>query len=391
MIIVGIDIAKNKHDAIIIDSKGDILTKSFRISNSHTGANTLIDKIKNSNPNNLPVIIGMEATGHYWLPLYSRLLQEGFEVNVINPIQSDSFRNMYIRQTKNDSVDAFIIAEVIRFGRFSTTSLAEEDILALRNLSRFRLFQVDTVADLKRKTISLLDQVFPEYSSLFSDTFGKSSLELLSSSCTPEEILAMDTENLISILNSASKGRLGSDKATEIKAVASESFGIKLALDSFSFEIKQLIEQIKFIETQITELEKQIQILLEKLDTPIQTLPGVGPVLGAIILSEIGDITRFKDASKLVAFSGIDPSVKQSGEFISTHNKMSKRGSPYLRRAIFLATQVAAFNDPVLSAYYQKKRAEGKHHYTALGAVARKLLYITFAVLTRNQPYTPIA
>lgn len=391
MIIVGIDVAKNKHDAIIIDSKGDTLTKSFRIPNSHKGVETLINKIKSINTNNLPVVIGMEATGHYWLPLYSRLMQEGFEINVINPIQSDSFRNMYIRQSKNDSIDAFIIAEVIRFGRFTTTSLAEEDMLALRNLSRFRLFQVDTVADLKRKTISLLDQVFPEYARLFSDTFGKSSLELLSSSCTPEEILAMDTEKLISILNSASKGRLGSDKANEIKSVANESFGIKLALDSFSFEIKQLIEQIKFIEKQIVELEKQIQALLEKLDTPIQTLPGVGPVLGAIILSEIGDISRFKDASKLVAFAGVDPSIKQSGEFVGTHNKMSKRGSPYLRRAIFLAAQVAAFNDPVLSAYYQKKRSEGKHHYTAIGAVARKLLYITFAVLTRNQPYTPMA
>lgn len=391
MIIVGIDVAKNKHDAIIIDSKGDTLTKSFRIPNSHKGAETLINKIKSINTNNLPVVIGMEATGHYWLPLYSRLMQEGFEINVINPIQSDSFRNMYIRQSKNDSIDAFIIAEVIRFGRFTTTSLAEEDMLALRNLSRFRLFQVDTVADLKRKTISLLDQVFPEYTRLFSDTFGKSSLELLSSSCTPEEILAMDTEELISILNSASKGRLGSDKATEIKSAAHESFGIKLALDSFSFEIKQLIEQIKFIENQIIELEKQIQALLVKFDTPIQTLPGVGPILGAIILSEIGDISRFKDASKLVAFTGIDPSIKQSGEFVGTHNKMSKRGSPYLRRAIFLAAQVAAFNDPVLSAYYQKKRSEGKHHYTAIGAVARKLLYITFAVLTRNEPYTPMA
>ena len=391
MIIVGIDVAKNKHDAIIIDSKGDTLTKSFRIPNSHKGAETLINKIKSINTNNLPVVIGMEATGHYWLPLYSRLMQEGFEINVINPIQSDSFRNMYIRQSKNDSIDAFIIAEVIRFGRFTTTSLAEEDMLALRNLSRFRLFQVDAVADLKRKTISLLDQVFPEYARLFSDTFGKSSLELLSSSCTPEEILAMDTEKLISILNSASKGPLGSDKANEIKSAANESFGIKLALDSFSFEIKQLIEQIKFIEKQIVELEQQIQALLEKFDTPIQTLPGVGPVLGAIILSEIGDISRFKDASKLVAFTGIDPSIKQSGEFVGTHNKMSKRGSPYLRRAIFLAAQVAAFNDPVLSAYYQKKRSEGKHHYTAIGAVARKLLYITFAVLTRNQPYTPMA
>ena len=391
MIIVGIDIAKNSHEATIIDSLGNIVCKSFKFPNSHKGSSTLITNIAKANTSNEPVIIGMEATGHYWLPLYSRLLSEGFEIKVINPIQSDSFRNLYIRQTKNDSKDSFIIAEVIRFGRFSSTCLAEEDILSLRNLSRFRLFQVDMVSDIKRKVISLLDQVFPEYARLFSDTFGKSSLEILKEYSTPEEFLNVDTDYLAQTLAIASKGRLGLSKAEQIQDAAANSFGIKLALDTFSFQIKQLIEQIKFIEQHIVELEEQISILLKKLDTPIETIPGVGPVLGAIILSEIGDITRFKDASKLVAFAGIDPTVKQSGEFMGTKNKMSKRGSPYLRRAIWLAANVASFHDPVLSAYYNKKRQEGKHHFTAIGAVARKLLYIIHAVLRSNKPYTPIA
>lgn len=390
LIIVGIDIAKNNHEATIIDSSGNIIGKSFKFSNSHKGSSILINNIKKVNQSNEPVVIGMEATGHYWLPLYSRLLSEGFEIKVINPIQSDSFRNMYIRQAKNDSKDSFLIAEIIRFGRFSSTCLAEEDILALRNLSRFRLFQVDLVSDLKRKVISLLDQVFPEYSSLFTDTFGKSSLELLTEYSTPEEFLNVDTNALAETLSLASKGRFGFCKAEEIKDAASNSFGIKLATDSFSFQIKQLIEQIKFIEEHIAELEEEITRLLRKLDTPIETIPGIGPVLGAIILSEIGDITRFKDASKLVAFAGIDPTVKQSGEFTGTKNKMSKRGSPYLRRAIWLAANVASFNDPVLSAYYKKKREEGKHHFTALGAVARKMLYIIHSVLKNNKAYKPI-
>lgn len=391
MIIVGIDIAKNNHEATIIDSLGNILTKSFKFPNNHKGSSTLIANINKANQTNEPVVIGMEATGHYWLPLYSRLLSEGFEIKVINPIQSDSFRNLYIRQTKNDSKDSFIIAEVIHFGRFSSTCLAEEDILSLRNLSRFRLFQVDMVSDLKRKVISLLDQVFPEYSKLFSDTFGKSSLEILSEYSTPEEFLNVDTNALADTLTIVSKGRLGFSKAEQIKDAAANSFGIKLALDTFSFQIKQLIEQIKFIEEHIVELEQEISTLLKKLDTPIETIPGIGPVLGAIILSEIGDITRFKNASKLVAFAGIDPTIKQSGEFVGTRNKMSKRGSPYLRRAVWLAATVASFNDPVLSAYYNKKRKEGKHHFTAIGAVARKLLYIIHAVLRNNKPYTPIA
>lgn len=373
MIIVGIDIAKNNHEATIIDSLGNIITKSFRFSNNHKGSSTLIANINKANKSNEPVVIGMEATGHYWLPLYSRLLSEGFDIKVINPMQSDSFRNLYIRQTKNDSKDSFIIAEVIRFGRYSSTCLAEEDILSLRNLSRFRLFQVDMVSDLKRKVISLLDQVFPEYSKLFTDTFGKSSLEILTEYSTPEEFLNVDTNALAETLAIVSKGRFGLCKAEQIKDAAANSFGIKLATDTFSFEIKQLIEQIKFVEDHIAELEQEISNLLKKLDTPIETIPGIGPVLGAIILSEIGDITRFKNGSKLVAFAGIDPTVKQSGEFIGTKNKMSKRSSPYLRRAIWLAANVAAFNDPVLSAYYNKKREQGKHHFTAVGAVALRL------------------
>lgn len=391
MIIVGIDIAKNHHEATIIDACGNIIMKSFRFSNNHKGSSTLINNINKVNGSNEPVVIGMEATGHYWLPLYSRLVSEGFDIKVINPIQSDSFRNLYIRQTKNDSKDSFIIAEVIRFGRFSSTGIAEESILSLRNLSRFRLFQVDMVADLKRKTISLLDQVFPEYSKLFSDTFGKSSLQILTEYSTPEEFLNVDTNVLAEILSTASKGRLGRAKAEQIQNAAENSFGIKLATDTFSFQIKQLIEQIKFIEDHISELEVEIATLLKKLDTPIETIPGIGAVLGAIIISEIGDISRFKNASKLVAFAGIDPTIKQSGEFLGTKNKMSKRGSPYLRRAIWLAATVASFNDPVLSAYYNKKRNEGKHHFTAVGAVARKLLYIIHAVLRNNEPYTPMA
>lgn len=391
MIIVGIDIAKKHHEATIINASGNIIMKSFRFPNNHKGSSTLINNISKVNGSNEPVVIGMEATGHYWLPLYSRLLSEGFDIKVINPIQSDSFRNLYIRQTKNDSKDSFIIAEVIRFGRFSSTCIAEENILSLRNLSRFRLFQVDMVADLKRKVISLLDQVFPEYSKLFSDTFGKSSLEILTEYSTPEEFLNVDATVLAEILSTASKGRLGFAKAEQIQSAAENSFGIKLATDTFSFQIKQLIEQIKFIEEHISELEVEIATLLNKLDTPIETIPGIGPVLGAIIISEIGDISRFKNASKLVAFAGIDPTVKQSGEFLGTKNKMSKRGSPYLRRAIWLAATVASFNDPVLSEYYNKKRNEGKHHFTAIGAVARKLLYIIHAVLRNNEPYTPMA
>ena len=233
MYIVGIDIGKNHHEASIVSPEGKQIGRSLRFATTHKGADSLMSFIF-KNIGNSPCVFGMEATGHYWYPIYSFLKARGYTIYVINPIQSDSLRKMYIRQTKNDSIDSFLIAEVIRFGQFTTTSMADENILA-----------------------------------------------------------------------------------------------------------------------------------------------------------EIGDINRFKSSSALVAFAGIDPTVRQSGEFSSTHNHMSKRGSPYLRHAIFLAATTCSFHNSPLNAYYKKKREQGKHHLTATGAVARKLTTVIYAVLRDGKPYEP--
>jgi transposase len=200
-------------------------------------------------------------------------------------------------------------------------------------------------------------------------------MELLSKAVTPEELLAIPADELCGLLKSNSRGRFGEAKAEELRRAAKTSFGITM-------QLRQLLEMIELLERQLAELETEIEQYLLKQNTPITTCPGVGNVLGAVILGEIGDITRFSEPKKPVAFVGIDPSVKQSGEFTGTQNKMSKRGSPHLRRAIWLAANVAVFHGPVLSAFYQKKRAEGKHHHTAVGAVARKLTFIIYASLT---------
>jgi len=206
---------------------------------------------------------------------------------------------------------------------------------------------------------------------------------------TPEELLAIDTSELCELLKKHSRGRFGEAKAEELRSAAKRSFGITISLSAFSMQLRQLLEMISLLEKQLIELEEEITQYLRKMDTYITTCPGIGDVLGAIILSEIGDISRFKHPKNLVAFVGVDPSVKQSGEYVGTQNRMSKRGSPHLRRAVFLAANVAAFRDPVLSAYYQKKRAEGKHHLTCVGAVSRKLICIIYAVLRDNKPYVP--
>ncbi|BDQ44893.1 IS110 family transposase [Enterococcus faecalis] len=389
MLICGIDIGKNHHEASLIDETGRLITKSIRFPNSTSGANALIDYFTLNNPDSHIIVIGMEATGHYWLSLYCFLFDQGYQVNVINPIQSDAVRNLFLRKTKNDSKDSFLIAETIRIGRFSNTTLADESILAMRQLCRHRMDLVDYISDQKRKIIGVMDRVFPEYQHFFSDMFGKSSTELLSKAITPEEILAIPTEELCAILQKASRGKFGIDKVQQIRNAAQTSFGITIATSAFSMQLRQLLEMIELLERQLSDLDEEIAKLLHAMDTCITSCPGVGDVLGAVILGEIGDISRFPEPKKLVAFVGVDPSVKQSGEFTGTQNKISKRGSPHLRRAIWLAATVAAFHDPVLSAFYQKKRAEGKHHSTAIGAVARKLTLIIYAVLRDNEPYVP--
>lgn len=389
MFFIGIDIAKNTHEASIIDSFGKLVSESISFPNSVKGFEKLKNYISSFDIDCDNSIIGMEATGHYWLSLYSALIDFGFNVVVINPIQSDAFRKMYIRQTKNDSVDSFIIAQIMRFGEFSESSFSNENTFALRNLSRYRFSLVDECSDWKRKLVAILDQVFPEYSTLFSDIYGVTSKELLSKYPLPEDMLSISTSSLAELLSKFSKGRFGMDKAKEIKEAASNSFGIKFALKSFSFQIKQIINQISFLEEQIKEIEVEISSLISEMCPVITTITGIGYVLGAAIFSEIGDISRFEKASQLVAYAGLDVAVKQSGEFVGTQTKISKRGSPYLRRAIWLAAIVAAFKDPALSNYYQTLRNRGKAHGTAIGAVARKLTNIIFAVLRDNKAYIP--
>ena len=385
MFYLGIDIGKNTHVASLVDDKKKVIFKAFSFSNSIDGAESLTLKLE-AFKNELEV--GMEATGHYWLSLYSYLVEKNFTVRVINPIQTDGWRQgIEIRKRKTDIIDSLLIADLLRYGDFVETSLSNEDYLSLRNLSRFRSYLISSIGDLKRKTIALLDQVFPEYASSFSNIFGKTSKEILSNFSTPSDFEDINSDDLNTFLESVTRKNYASKKIDELSKKASSSFGINFCLDSFSLQIKMLIEQISFIQNQVSDVENEIEVLLEKLNSPITTIPGIGSVNAATILGEIGDIKRFSNPSKLVAYAGLDASVSQSGEYESTYNHMSKRGSPYLRRALFQSALRAEFCDPVFSDYYQKKISEGKHHLVATNAVARKLCHTIFAVLTKNEPY----
>lgn len=385
---LGIDIAKTNHVASLLNQNGDVIIKAIKFTNSTEGFNKLLNIVQDKLGDLNNIEVAMEATGHYWLSLYSALVDNSFNVSVYNPYQIKSYRGAFNnRKQKNDAIDSVIIADYLRVFGSSVSSLPKDDLLSLKQLTRHRSDLVANVGALKTQVIGVLDKVFPEYSKLFCDVFGETSKQLLLKYPTPEDIIKISTTKLSNLLSKHSKGRFDKDTALHIKEVANNSFGIKFTANACSFEIKQLINQIIFIENQIKEVSKEIKELYSKLDNHLLSVPGVGQNLAPVILAEIGDINKFDSPSKLIAFAGVDPTENQSGNKQSSGDKISKRGSPYLRHAIYTASLVAIKNEPELRAYYDKKIGEGKHHFVAMAGISRKLLTIIFYILKYNRDY----
>lgn len=385
---LGIDIAKTNHVASLINNNGDVVIRAIKFTNSNEGFNKLLNTIQSKLGDLSNIEVAMEATGHYWLSLYSALTDNNFNVSVYNPYQIKSYRGAYNnRKQKNDIIDSIIIADYLRVFGSKESKFPEEKLLSLKQLTRFRANIVANVSSLKVQVIGLLDKVFPEYKKLFCDTFGNTSKQLLLNCPTPDDIINISTTKLANLLSKNSKGRFNKDTALHIKEVAKSSFGIKFTTDACSFEIKQLINQIVFLESQIDAVSKEIKELYNKLDSHLLSVPGIGDNLAPIVLAEIGDINNFDKPSKLIAFAGTDPSENQSGNKLSSNDKTSKRGSPYLRHAIYTASLVAISNEPELRAYYDKKISEGKHHFVALAGISRKLLTIIYYILKEDRDY----
>ena len=383
---VGIDVGKWNHQAAFLNLSGAIAAPDLAFENTDEGFQLLLKSL--SAFDREQTVVGLEATGHYWLALFSFLVDNAWTVKVINPMQSDALRNINIRKTKTDRRDAVLIADVMRFGRYTETTLPEENLLQIRELSRCRVGQVELISSLKRKILGILDRIFPEFASCFSTVFGKAPTELLQEYADPEELANCDVETLVKLLEKQSRGRHSEAKARELKDKAAKSVGIRLALDALKFQLRLLLQQLDFIKAQIKELDKFLKKLMKEYDI-LFSIPGISVTLGAAIIGEIGDINRFGTPQQLQAFAGMDPTVHQSGNFQGTQGKMSKRGSPFLRRAVYLAANAAHRVDPVFKEHYDKMVARGKHPNQALGAVATKILRVVHAVLKTRKPYDP--
>lgn len=388
---VGIDVSKDKCDVCIKNRDGNELTKRFQVSNTKADIAKLyetIEWIKSKNSVNSDVVFGLEATGIYYLPLYLALKRDGNNIKLYNPIQTNAFRKTNIRKTKTDPIDSALIADMLRYSEPPLASeIKDLNLYQLRELVRVRRRLIEKRTICKVQLVRDLDLIWPGYKTIMPRVFGKTSLIILKKYSGPSKVISLQIDQFHELVSKLSRSRISRTKAEEIYAHAGSILTAPELESIISIDMKNLITQIELLDEQIYSIEKKTDRIAVKIDSKIMSIPGISGILGPIILGEIGNIDRFPSAKKLVAFAGLDPVISQSGRIQNSTGPISKRGSPLLRQALFLGANVARQNDENLRGYYEKKRSEGKHHYSALNATAAKLLRIVFWVLKNNKEY----
>ena len=390
MIYAGVDIAKADHVIAAVDETGAEVARPMAFKNTEAGFERCVAWLESIAQTEDDVFVGMEATGHYWMACFAYLTAAGYRACVVNPMQVSAMRKLKgLSGVKNDRIDSFLIAETLRQGNYDETRLATDEVQALKQLTRYHQGLKQELATVKTQAICVLDAYFPEYAGLFSDMFGAASLKVLSECPTPSEVARKRASSIAKMLSEGSHGRLGADRAARVKAAARSSVGIRLGEDAASFQIKTMVSQIEFLNATIAKAEREVEGLLERIEPNITTIPGVSITTGAQIVAEIGDVKRFKNAASIVKYAGLNSGVDESGKFSAEGVPITKQGSPYLRRSLWLAANRARQFDPRLKAFYDKKRREGKPHRVAVTACARKLCHVVYAVMRDGEPYDP--
>lgn len=387
MFYVGIDVAKDKHVCCILGSDGEILFSPFTIPNTSYGLDELYEKIGSLTDDVSEIKVGLEATGHYHLNLLHSLLDNGLPSFVINPLHTNLFRKgQSLRKTKTDKVDAASIAMMLLTDKtlkpYSETSYHNEE---LKSLTRYRFDKVQERSRLKVSISRLVNILFPELEKIVPTLHMNSVYALLSEFPGASHIASAHLTHLKHLLSAASKGHYGRDMAISIRDAASSSIGT--AMPSKSMELKHTIHLIQVISAEIDEIEASINVIMDSLNSPITSIPGLKNRMGAMILAEIGDFSRFGSADQILAYAGLSPSTYQSGQLTSFHSRMEKRGSRYLRYALFNATQYVCIWDPTFKAYLAKKRAEGKHYYVAISHATKKLVRLLYRMQLSGETY----
>lgn len=387
MIYVGIDVAKDKHDCFITNSDGEVLFKAFTIANNLTGFTELYQKIESVMEDVSKVKVGLEATGHYSYNLLGYLIDKGLPTYAINPLHTNLYRkSLSLRQTKTDKVDARTIASMlmsdVNLKSYSDTSYHNEE---LKSLTRYRFDKVKERAKLKSSVSRLVCILFPELEKLVPTLHMASVYALLSEFPGAKQVANVHLTRLTNLLTKASKGRYGKETAITFRDAARTSIGSNMPAKSL--ELKHTIKLIRELTSEIDEIENEIKIIMDEIHSPILSISGINYRMGAMIIAEIGDFNRFDSPDKILAYAGFSPSTYQSGQLDGAYSHMEKRGSRYLRYALYNAAKYVCHWDSTFAEYLAKKRAEGKHYNVAISHAIKKLVRVIYHLEKTNQQY----
>ena len=391
MIYVGIDVAKDKHDCFIINSDGEVLFQAFTIPNILDGFNNLYQKIVSVMEDVSKVKVGLEATGHYSYNLLGYLLDKGLPTYVINPLHTNLYRkSLSLRQTKTDKVDAHTIASMlmsdVNLKSYSDTSYHNEE---LKSLTRYRFDKVRERAKLKTSVSRLICILFPELEKLVPTLHMTSVYAMLYEFPGAKHVANAHLTRLSNLLSEASKGRYGKETAITFREAARTSIGSNMPAKSL--ELKHTIKLIQELTSEIDEIENEIKIIMDEINSPILSIPGINYRMGAMIIAEIGNFSRFDSPDKILAYAGFSPSTYQSGQLNGAYSHMEKRGSRYLRYALYNAAKYVCHWDSTFAEYLAKKRAEGKHYNVAMAHAVKKLVRVIYHLEKTNQQYIKTA
>lgn len=382
MIYIGIDISKYKHDCFICNDTGEVLVENLSFENNKKGFQQFLDLLKPYDNDN--VHIGLEATGHYGLNLKLFLEKNNYTFMEFNPLLVKEFKkSLSLRRTKTDKVDATIICQKLMSVPYKPNSKLFYHKYSIKSLSRLRETLVKQRSKYMVQLTNILDIVFPEYKPFFNNRFSATSIYLLNKYGSAEKMANMrdfDTPNKLS------KGSFTYAKFAKLKELAKNTIGE--SNEVFEIELQTIITLYNEIDSKINSIDKQISTIIKELNPPTLSIPGIGELTTAVIISEFGEFTKFSNADKLLSFAGLEPGIYQSGTILS-NGKMVKRGSGYLRYSLMNIANVVIRYNPTFYDFYLKKRTEGKCHRVALSHVCKKLLRVIYKLETQNIQFNP--
>ncbi len=384
----GIDVAKNKHVACVIDRDGERIVRSQSFTNDAEGYQQILDRLKEiGGPSK--VAIAMEATGHYWYSLHDFLVRHRYDVAVLNPIQTAKQVTKGIRKTQTDRIDAHHIAVLLKNGEQRPALIPGELGMTCRQLTRLYHTMVRQASRIKQLIWARLHPVWPEYEDLFATPFCKTGRTLLNAAPTPQDVLALPREGLLDLIRKTSRNKYGPAQADKVRQAAEKSVGTHRGLTAARAAIRLLLAQLDALKPIREQLEGEIETLATQLPGYLMTLPGANPIRVVSLFGETDPIEAFGSPSKLIAFAGLDLVVSQSGEYQAPRRHISKRGSPFLRHTLWAMAYRACYQEGDLRDYWLRKKAKGLSHLESVTAVAIKLCPIVWRIMTDRRDYLP--